>query len=253
MKPIVLFLFSSFLAVSCSAQNEIRKDSITVSFDYNRSEIPDTENLVAQLDKMDASSLTVIKLVGYTDSTGSLKNNHILAADRIMSVVNVLKSSRLKRVRVETTNANETSGFRIAPDELNRRVDILFYAKENAPKSNPILTFELNKPVNLNVNFKGGTAEFLASSYPNLELLKKIMLEDTTLLLRLQGHVCCDNDLDLSVRRAYAVAGYLNKNGIEHKRMLSEGFSNKMPLVADDTEEHMLMNRRVEAIFYRKE
>jgi outer membrane protein OmpA-like peptidoglycan-associated protein len=200
---------------------------------------------------MEASSVAVIRLIGYTDSTGSLKRNKALAADRIHSVERVLKSSSLSMIKVEMINANEVSGFRAVPDDLNRRVDLLVYGKTSV--SNPILAFELNKPLNLNINFIGGKAEFLPESYPNLEKLKKLMLEDTTLLLKLHGHVCCDNDMALSIKRAEAVMQYLIQSNIDKKRMSAEGFSNSMELVPDDSEAHMSMNRRVEAIFYRKE
>lgn len=252
MKPIILSLFINFLALPCFAQNEIRKDSITASFGYNESEILNAESLVSQLDKIDPSSLTMIKLIGYTDSTGSLNRNRILAADRIRSVETVLKSSGLKQVRVDAINANETSGFRTAPDELNRRVDILFFAKNDPEKPKPTLNFELNKPVNLNINFVGGQAIFLTTSYPNLEKLKALMLQDTTLLVKLHGHVCCDNDMPLSIKRAEAVKQYLISNGVDKERISAEGFSNTMELFPDDSEIHMSMNRRVEAIFYRK-
>lgn len=78
------------------------------------------------------------------------------------------------------------------------------------------------------------------------------MLKDETLQLKLHGHVCCDNDMPLSVKRAEAVMQYLITNKIDPKRMSAEGFSNSMRLFPDDSEEHMSMNRRVEAIFYRK-
>lgn len=252
MKPIILSLVIFSSAASCFSQNEIRKDSVTASFAYNQSDILDAGNLMSQLNKMDASSLAGIKLIGYTDSTGSLKRNQALAADRIRAVEVLMRNSKLDRVKVETVNANETSGFRVVPDELNRRVDILFYAKKELPKPEPVLAFELNKPVNLNINFVGGQAIFLTTSYPNLEKLKALMLEDTTLLVKLHGHVCCDNDMPLSIKRAEAVKQYLISNGVDKARISAEGFSNMMELVPDDSETHMSMNRRVEAIFYRK-
>ncbi|WP_343635927.1 OmpA family protein [Fluviicola sp.] len=250
MKSLVLLTVVIFSVAFCRAQNEVRKDSITASFAYNQSEILDAEKLLSQLEKMDASSLTLIRLVGYTDSTGSLKRNKALASDRIRSVERLLNNSGLNRVKVETLNANETSGFRTAPDVLNRRVDLLVYGKITVTK--PKLTVELNTPLNLNINFVGGKSEFLTSSYPNLEELKNLMLEDSTLQLKLHGHVCCDNDMPLSIKRAEAVMNFLVQNGIDPKRMSAQGFSNTMELVPDNSEEHMSMNRRVEAIFYRK-
>lgn len=242
---IIILSFSS-----CFAQNEVRKDSIAILFAYNQSEILHETELLKQLDKMDVFSIAFIRLVGYTDSTGSFARNVALAEERIKSVNSLLKRTKFDRIRVETVNANELSGSRAIPDELNRRVDLLIYGKASVPVST--LSFELNKPLNLNINFIGGKAEFLSESYPNLEKLKRLMQEDATLLLKLHGHVCCANDMELSVKRAEAVMDYLIRNNIDEKRMSAEGFSNSMELVPDDSEAHMSMNRRVEAIFYRK-
>nr|WP_294862607.1 OmpA family protein [uncultured Fluviicola sp.] len=250
MKPILLFILLTLLFQSVFAQKEVRSDSISVSFAYNQSEILNSEQVLARLSEIDASLISVIKLVGYTDSTGSLKRNKVLASGRIQSVEYLLKSPSFSHVKMELVNANELSGYRTVPDEMNRRVDVLIYVKENPPA--PTLAFELNKPVNLNINFKGGTADILPISYPNLEKLLDLMLGDTTLLVKLHGHVCCANDMELSVKRAYAVMRYLSLKDVDYKRMSAEGFSNSMELFPDDSEEHMSMNRRVEAIFYRK-
>ncbi|WP_430405885.1 OmpA family protein [Fluviicola sp.] len=250
MKLSLLFILLTLSFQSVFAQTEVQKDSISVLFAYNQSEIGNAEQVLTRLSKIDASLILVIKLVGYTDSTGSLKRNKALAADRIRSVEALLKSSSFSRLKVETVNANELSGYRSVPDELNRRVDILIYGKKNPPA--PTIAFELDKPVNLNINFVGGKADFLSTSFPNLEKLKTLMLEDSTLQLKLHGHVCCDNDMALSVKRAEAVMQYLIRSNIDEKRMSAEGFSNSMELFPDDSEEHMSMNRRVEAIFYRK-
>ena len=251
MKSIILLPILFLLPAFCRGQAEVLKDSISTSFGYNQSEILDGDHILSQLEKIDASAVSLVKLIGYTDSTGSLKRNVELAADRIRSVEFLLKSASIGQVKIETVNANETSGYRAVPDEMNRRVDILVYGKKDPPA--PALTFELNKPVNLNINFIGGKAEFLPGSFPNLEKLKTIMLEDTTLRVKLHGHVCCDNDMELSVKRAIAVMQYLIHSDIDERRISAEGFSNSQVLVPDDSETHMSMNRRVEAIFYRKE
>lgn len=249
MKRTLLSICLHFLFASCFAQNEERKDSISTFFAYNQAEILHVDQFLEQLKTTDASTLSLIQLVGYTDSTGSLSRNTDLATERLNAVVDLLKETPLGKIRIETINANETSGFRVAPDELNRRVDLLFYGKRELPK----LAFELNKPLNLNINFIGGSAEFLTTSYPNLIKLRNLMVEDTTLLLKLHGHVCCADDMELSKKRAFAVMNYLSQNDVDYQRMTAEGFSNSKRLVPDDSETNMSLNRRVEAIFYRNE
>lgn len=249
MKPALLSICLHFLFASCFAQNEVRKDSLSTFFAYNQAEILHVDQFLEQLKTMNVSALSRIQLVGYTDSTGSLSRNSDLAAERLRAVADLLKETPLRNVRIERVNANETSGFRVVPDELNRRVDLLFYEKKELPK----LAFELNKPLNLNINFVGGSAEFLSTSYPNLIKLRNLMVEDTTLLLKLHGHVCCADDMELSKKRAFAVMNYLSQNDVDYQRMTAEGFSNSKPLVPDDSETNMSLNRRVEAIFHRKE
>lgn len=250
MKFMLLLIFS-FSLLTGFAQTDIRKDSITAKFEYNRAEIINAEELLEQLSKLEISKLSSVRLVGYTDSTGSLARNQTLAAERIRSVELLLSRTSLRKVLTETENANETSGFRTAPDELNRRVDVLFYVKTDPPKSTS--GFELNTLVNLEINFRGGTDEFLTFSYQNLDKLKHFMLKDTTLLLKLNGHVCCADDQPLSDKRAKAVMTYLSRNGVDMKRMTAEGFSNRKPLAPDISEANKASNRRVEAFFYRKE
>ncbi len=252
MKLNLLFSLLFCSVLPGFAQNNPQKDSISASFAYNQAEILDPESLLKYLDKIDPSSLTVIKVIGYTDSTGTLERNKELAADRIRSVESVLKSSGLSRVKVETVNANELAGSRIVPDELNRRVDILIYS-ENTGSSKSKLVFELNKVVNLNINFVGGQDVFREESYQRLDQLLEILTGDSTLNVKLHGHVCCAADYELSVKRANAVVNFLKRNGISASRITAEGFSNTRLLVPDNSQTNMSINRRVEAIFYRKE
>lgn len=250
MKKRLLFLVLNVFVGFCYSRDEMQQDSICTLFNYNQAEIPDADELLERLNKLDAATITHIRLVGYTDSSGSIARNRILAGERIKAVELLLRKSGLKHLSIETYNANETSGFRAVPDKLNRRVDLLFFRKPET-KEVPKFTFELNKPLNLNINFVGGRADFLPESQANLEQLRNLMLEDTTLLLKLHGHVCCADDMLLSEKRAYAVMSYLIQSGIDPKRMISKGFSNNKPLVPEISEANKSQNRRVEAIFYR--
>lgn len=252
MKRIGLVILLNLRVCLSHAQNEVRTDSVSILFDYNRFEVLDEAALQSQLNGIDLSKVAHIRLVGYTDSIGTQTRNTILAAARISAVKRVLQKTGLHSLKIEILNANETSGFRAVPDELNRRVDILLYGKPEI-KEAPKLAFELNKPLNLNINFVGGRADFLPESQANLEQLRNIMLEDTTLLLKLHGHVCCADDMPLSEKRAYAVLSYLIESGVDHKRMTAAGFSNRKQLVPEISEVNKSLNRRVEAIFYRKE
>lgn len=230
------------------AQSDVQKDSIALLFDYNRSVILNNSVLELKFQEI-TEPISKIVLLGYTDSLGKVSDNELLAEKRIQSVNTLLKNSPWKNVLVETKNVNETGGFPLSSLELNRRVDVLVFVSTNPEKP---MVVELNKPVNLNINFENANAVVKSESIPNLEKLNKLMLEDTSLFVRLNGHVCCTAAQELSFQRANTVMTYLLKHGIAQSRIYAEGFSNTQLLVPDNSEENMAINRRVEAIFYRK-
>lgn len=249
MKSTLLLLFISYSSLFSFAQIDVQKDSIALLFDYKRSVI--LNNSVLELKFREINEpISKIVLIGYTDSLGEVSDNELLAEKRIQAVNTLLKNSAWKNVLIETKNVNETGGFPQTSLELNRRVDVLVFvsAKQEKP-----LVFELNKPVNLNINFENANAVVKAESIPNLEKLNRILLEDTSLFVRLNGHVCCTSAQELSFQRANTVMTYLLKHGIPQSRIYAEGFSNTQLLVPDNSEENMAINRRVEAIFYRKD
>jgi OOP family OmpA-OmpF porin len=89
---------------------------------------------------------------------------------------------------------------------------------------------------------------------------KKVLAVIVTLLkdnpeltkLRIEGHT--DNageakgfdNTKLSQERAQAVADWLAKNGVDAGRLVVKGFGSQHPLAANDTPEHMALNRRTE-------
>ncbi len=248
MNRYLLFVFISFLSSACFCQKEMRKDSIAILFLNNDVKIINSKVLENKLAKI-KEPISKIVLVGYTDSIGKVSDNRILASRRIQTIQALLQDSKWKEVKVETVNGNETSGYPSPNLVLNRRVDVLVFTKvEDKP-----LVVELGKPINLNINFENTKAIILEESLPNLKKLLDIMLADSTLYVRLNGHVCCMSAHELSYERANTVLVYLNKHGIARSRLYAEGFSNTKPLVPDISEENRAINRRVEAIFHRKQ
>jgi len=60
------------------------------------------------------------------------------------------------------------------------------------------------------------------------------------------------DNLDLSVNRAMAVARELYKNGIARDRLIAGGQGEYNPKVANDSKEHKALNRRVEIVVFRR-
>lgn len=98
--------------------------------------------------------------------------------------------------------------------------------------------------------FDSDKSSLLPRSFVELDKLLQVMRENPTLEIEIIGHT--DNlgdvnyNLTLSRRRAAQVAEYLVRNGIEAKRMQSNGFGSSQPIAPNDTEEMRQMNRRVE-------
>lgn len=115
-----------------------------------------------------------------------------------------------------------------------------------------------------NIQFIPGRHYLLPESQPTLDTLLQIMKEHSTLVIEIQGHVCCtpDNedgyDLDLrtmnlSVQRARTIFDYLMENGIDPARLsfIGYGGSRKLyPQERDDFERQE--NRRVELKIIRR-
>ena len=89
-------------------------------------------------------------------------------------------------------------------------------------------------------------------SFPILDAVKDVLAANPKITLEVQGHT--DNvgqagyNLKLSQQRADAVRAYLTGHGIETARLVSKGFGMDQPILANDTEAHRALNRRVQFI-----
>jgi outer membrane protein OmpA-like peptidoglycan-associated protein/tetratricopeptide (TPR) repeat protein len=107
------------------------------------------------------------------------------------------------------------------------------------------------KPIVLkNVFFETGSAALKPESLTELARLKKLLDENSTLKIQINGHtdnVGSDADnLKLSENRAKAVYDHLTQNGVEASRLKFKGFGEAAPAASNDTEEGRRVNRRTE-------
>ena len=105
--------------------------------------------------------------------------------------------------------------------------------------------------VNLkDVLFQQSKAEFLDSSYPELNLVVEFMKENPKVEIRLEGHT--DNrgvakyNLKLSKDRVEAVRDYLIKRGISKNRITGKGYGGSRPIADNENPATRILNRRVE-------
>ncbi|MBI5917691.1 MAG: PD40 domain-containing protein [Bacteroidetes bacterium] len=109
------------------------------------------------------------------------------------------------------------------------------------------------KPIVLkNVFFETGSAELKKESLTELNLLKKLLDDNPSLKIQINGHTdTVGSDADnatLSENRAKAVHGFLTQNGIGVNRLKFKGFGETSPIASNDTEVGRRQNRRTEFI-----
>jgi outer membrane protein OmpA-like peptidoglycan-associated protein/Tfp pilus assembly protein PilF len=106
-----------------------------------------------------------------------------------------------------------------------------------------------------NVFFDTDKADLRSESFPELNKLKQLLVENPTMRIQLRGHTDSQgsdtHNLDLSDRRAKAVVAYLIKNGIADSRLEAKGYGETMPIASNDTPEGRQSNRRTEFIILK--
>jgi outer membrane protein OmpA-like peptidoglycan-associated protein len=271
------------ICINTPAQNT---ESVYVHFAFNKSVLDKAAR--ARLDSL-TDSLDVsdrIALHGHCDAIGSNDYNDILSRKRVLAVKNYLLSIGWESKDILIA---EGHGKRLpltdnsSPEQrsLNRRVEVkVIYGsgipastEVNNPQKQPPLKDKIadstvkagTKFVLRNINFAGGLHRILPESYPMLEELLDAMQSYPSLVIQVEGHICCnptpadglDNEtglFNLSEARAKAVKDYLVKNGIDPKRISYKGFGHSMPLYPypEKSLEEEKLNRRVEIRIIRK-
>jgi outer membrane protein OmpA-like peptidoglycan-associated protein len=272
MKAICLSL-ALFFSATCFSQQ-----LFTVYFELDKYKL--TQSGQAKLDefiteqKENIPSLEIY-LHGYCDPRGSDGYNDRLSKQRVNTVKKYLLSNGIPAANIlnekahgERVQLNENSN----EDEMamNRRVQVSFTTTGNPPvtlkdKIADTTTIAGSNIVLRNINFYGGMHQFLPESTPMLEELLDAMRSYPNLVIRVEGHICCqEGDIDgldnetgirnLSAARATAVMDYLVENNIAADRVTSKGFGHSQPLFAypEKTEEEKTQNRRVEIKIIRK-
>lgn len=223
----------------------------------------------------------IFRIFGNCDPSGNIDLNKKLSENRANAVSEYLKvkiGTNIKLSKViglgieKQINDNSTEKLR----DKNRRVDI-FIEKTFAPGekiSRKMLPSFLNTKVAQmkvkdtfslpDVNFIGGRHVLLPSGHSNLARLLKILKENPSLEVELQGHICCDYEnfdgedadlgtFNLSWTRANAIKQYLLKQGIEATRIKANGLGHLNPVIYPEiTEADRIKNRRVELVLLKK-
>lgn len=101
-----------------------------------------------------------------------------------------------------------------------------------------------------NLQFETGKAIIKSTSFPALDALAQMLIENSSFSFLIEGHT--DNvgkpadNMFLSQQRADAVKSYLVIKGVEANRITAKGFGDTRPVYSNDTEAGRAKNRRVD-------
>jgi outer membrane protein OmpA-like peptidoglycan-associated protein len=114
-----------------------------------------------------------------------------------------------------------------------------------------LLPIEKGEIIRLNnIFFEFNKADLMSDSYNELDRLYNILEHNKDLKIEIGGHTddkgSDDYNKSLSNSRAKSVLNYLVTKGIAANRLTAVGYGESNPLVANDNEDNMAINRRVE-------
>jgi outer membrane protein OmpA-like peptidoglycan-associated protein len=124
-------------------------------------------------------------------------------------------------------------------------------ADRGAPPPARVVLTESSIKIADKVQFEFGSAALLEASFPLLDDVATVMVDNEQIeLLQVEGHtddVGGDSaNKKLSQQRADSVKKYLSTKGVQSKRLVAKGFGEEKPLIPEQTAEARDANRRVE-------
>ncbi|OFX51834.1 MAG: hypothetical protein A2046_00725 [Bacteroidetes bacterium GWA2_30_7] len=123
--------------------------------------------------------------------------------------------------------------------------------KEIDEKNLFLAPIEKDQVVRLNnLFFDDGSSSLKTESYPELNRFVQFLKLNKKIEIEISGHT--DNlgehskNMEVSTKRAKAVADYIIENGINEKRLTIKGYGDTVPIGFNNTDEGRAMNKRIE-------
>ncbi|WP_055436174.1 OmpA family protein [Lacinutrix algicola] len=275
--PILLFITQ--LGFS---QNEFTHD-VYFDTDKYAVPLTEENRLLLFISQLDTIAVEKVSIYGFTDDRGSNEYNLELSQNRANAIKemfagygidpNLITNVNGKgEILLKVLNENEVSQIR----GLNRKVEVIVSKKlpvkaikennkeevEIAEDTKEKTTDDIKKgtikkgdKIRLDkIYFKTNYSYVTSDSKKTLLELANIMLDNKGVYFTIQGHVCCtQNSRDavdkktgkrnLSLARAKYIYDYLERKGVEKKRMKFVGMRRKFPLGGEPK-----FDRRVEIL-----
>jgi len=135
---------------------------------------------------------------------------------------------------------------------VSDNIDLTQYGSYQEIKKDLFLTpIEIGQVIKLNnIFFEFNKAELTTDSYPELDRVVDVLLQNSTMEIEIDGHTDIigtdDYNQKLSEDRAKAVYDYLSGKGIEKGRLAYKGWGKLRPVDDNQSESGRQNNRRVE-------
>jgi len=120
-----------------------------------------------------------------------------------------------------------------------------------------LVPIELGESIQLkNVFFELGKSDLRSESYPELDRLAKILVDNPKMEIELSGHTdykgSVSDNLALSQKRVESVKAYLVSKGVAAVRISGKGYGGTKPISTSAVDKEREVNRRVEFKIVRK-
>ena len=280
-----IVLFITFFSLNSTAQEQF-----VVYFNSDKYELTKAENKKLNDWMTQHTKDKIVAINGYTDEDGSNGYNDTLAKKRVNHVFEIIKGKVPFREDFKSRSFGENFNQSKNKDE-NRKVTIYYIEEKDLARENEILGIEQPKTESIDlieneeiteisvsdklsleeqitnakvgdvirietINFHLNSKEIVKESMSVLYELLNIMQKNDNLVIQIQGHVCCNPNLDdkislkLSKNRAKTIRHFLISNGISRKRVFSDGFGSSKPIfkIPENSYKEEVSNRRVEIL-----
>ncbi len=246
--------------------NTFSQQKIEVFFDFNQHQLSEESLKKINTWIVENQNIEVSKIYGFCDWVGSNSYNDTLSVKRVNTVFEYLQSHKIP-IQKDYLLKGFGKNFEQSQVQSENRKVIIIYDQIQPEiitvQPEPSLTFamleaKVGEKLQLkNILFRNNSAIMMPKSRPDLEELFCIMRDNPTLVIEIQGHICCRTDGDvnnISTQRARSVYQYLLRNKIPKSRISYKGFGTTQPLhpIPEKNIDQEFENRRVEVLIISK-
>jgi outer membrane protein OmpA-like peptidoglycan-associated protein len=202
----------------------------------------------------------VVKITDVTLSGSVVDDKTKLPIIASVEITNVLSGEVLSQLTTDETGkftAKIPSNSKIA---VYAKCEKYLPASQNMATTDQQTTAEVNLAlvkmevggiVKLNnILFQTGKTTIKAESYPELDNIYQVFIDNPAMEVEISGHTDSDGseayNLKLSQERANAIKEYIVSKGIVDAKIKAVGYGETKPVASNDTEEGKGQNRRVE-------